>query len=191
MDDASTYQDARRARIVCLTGIVIISVGLGFLGGRVSAWLVPIGGSSLSTSLGQVAAAPPRQHPAQSTEERKENKPAERAVRADDAAQAAPDKRPNEPDGTASAGGAPQDRAQGMGTEERRVFGATVVNAGAASPGAELRKDRAAPGQSQKRSDTAERSTSECARRYASFRESDGTYQPYDSSERRPCPLLR
>ena len=184
----SPYKDVRRARVVCLTGIVIISVGLGFVGGRVSAWLIPIGGnSSLSTSLGQVAADPPRRHPVQSDEGRKANKSTETVVRADDAIQVAPEKSSNEHDGTARAEETP-DRAQGSKIaewpEERRLFGATVVNAGS-----ELQKDRAASGQ--ERSDTADSSTAACARRYASFRESDGTYQPYDSSQRRRCPLLR
>ncbi|MFM9849387.1 MAG: BA14K family protein [Hyphomicrobiaceae bacterium] len=187
----STRAEERRARIVSLTGVVIISVGLGFLGGRVSAWLVPIGGNSLSTSLGHVTAEPLGRRPFQSTEERKENKPAETAVRASSTTQAALEKRANEHDGTASAGEKSPDHAQGLETaerpEERRVFGATVVNAGSASPGRELREDRAAPGQ--ERADTAERSTIECARRYASFRESDGTYQPFGSSQRRRCPL--
>jgi hypothetical protein len=31
----------------------------------------------------------------------------------------------------------------------------------------------------------------QCERRYSSFRRSDGTYQPYGSGTRRPCPLLR
>ena len=67
----STFEDVRRIRIVCLAGIVIVSVGLGFLGGRFSAWLIPVGGtSSLSTSLGQVAADSPRQRSVQFTAER-------------------------------------------------------------------------------------------------------------------------
>jgi hypothetical protein len=78
-------------------------------------------------------------------------------------------------------------------TDSDVVLGATVINSGSARPATNAEKDRA--GNGPKQLDAAnERNNGgimECARRYASFRESDGTYQPYNSSQRRPCPLLR
>lgn len=203
--DGSTYEDVRRARVACLAGIVVISVAAGFLGGRVSAWLIPPGGSpSLSTSLGQVAPEPPTQQAVQSTQDRKDDKsaetaPRETATRADDALQTGPAESAKGDDGPRTAGQEPPDGAQRVESadqsadrsEERRVYGATVVNAGSTRAGSALREDRAASKPMQERSDAAGGSATECARRYASFRESDGTYQPYGSSQRRRCPLLR
>lgn len=124
----------------------------------------------------------------------KESQSAETAVRVDDANLAAQLdlKSANAHDGKISTGEKPPDRVQGLETAERpdgaSRFGATVVNAGSGTPGGDL-LERAAP--AQERSDTAKWSTFECARRYASFRESDGTYQPYGSSQRRLCHLFR
>jgi hypothetical protein len=194
-----TYEDVRRARVACLTGIVIISVGAGFLGGRISAWLIPPGGSpSLSTSLGQVAPEPPARQAAQSTQERKDDKSAEAAPRADDAPQTGPAESAKVDAGPRISGQEPPNAAQRVESaeqsadrsEERRVYGATVVNAGSTRAGRAWQEDSATSKSIQERSD-ASGSITECARRYASFRESDGTYQPYGSSQRRRCPLLR
>lgn len=88
--------------------------------------------------------------------------------------------------------------------------GATIINAGAASkpsasrnapasPATEAPNSNVAADRSPDRSDadvapgrSADQETLErCARRYASFRASDGTYQPYDGGTRKLCSLLR
>ncbi len=78
--------------------------------------------------------------------------------------------------------------------EDNKVGGATVLNPDANQRMREARKmpDRNDVSEMQPSLSTDNGpQNAQCARRYASFRESDGTYQPYGSAQRRVCPLLR
>jgi hypothetical protein len=96
-------------------------------------------------------------------------------------------------------------------TGEETFGGATIINAGAAEKTAT--QDARSPSQpvarpapsepdagraldQPNRDSSPERTADEnllarCAKRYSSFRASDGTYQPYDGGPRKLCSLLR
>jgi hypothetical protein len=116
----------------------------------------------------------------------------------------------------ATPGDVSQDQTQATADQNgssvpRTVAGATIINAGAAEGKAAARdasqnppstKSARPEGSTEADLDQPDRQTASeriadesliarCARRYASFRASDGTYQPYDGGPRKLCALLR
>lgn len=211
-----TPYEQQRARTLCLTGIVAVSLCAGALIGRYSAVVFPI----LSVAGVPAESRPqPAQHAATrsfgSLAEHLNPKSPEGAVAGED--------RPNNAhqNTTVHETGSTHQKADGPKTEapthkqsaaaenvetggqtteqpeESKIGGATILNPEANQRARDARKMP----ESMSRSDTAETqpklsgdaspANSECARRYASFRESDGTYQPYGSGQRKTCPLLR
>lgn len=150
---------------------------------------------SLTTSLGQVASEALRS-PTQSHEERPKSQTPKTSVPSGEIPIQNAELnlvRVDPIDGDAKSRGLPDD-AQPMSDTDKPskgnvVLGATVINAGSARPTFDLEKGPAAT--NHEFSGAATASNGECARRYASFRESDGTYQPHNSIQRRRCPLLR
>jgi hypothetical protein len=195
-----SYEDFRRARIAYALGLVVISAGLGFLGGRFSALLVPVASHSLETALGRVAPEAPRDDN-QSQQQVAKREPPETAGHHHKDSSANSQSSLEQP---GLIGGAPEP-SEGGAREARNVpsepeqadndvvLGATVINSGSALPDTKSERNRAGTRREQSDAENArdDAGSTECARRYASFRESDGTYQPYNSPQRRPCPLLR
>lgn len=211
----NTPYEQRRARALCLAGIVAVSACAGVLVGRYSTVVFPL-------SSGVSIAAEPKPKPAQQTaiqparslaeqlNQRSQEITAAGKEKINDDSRPANDGQkasgaPKTDDGQTTDSPAPKQSAAVESlqkgematepTEDNKVGGATVLNPGA---NRQTPDPRNAPNTV---SDTPDAQTrvsgggspqiSECARRYASFRESDGTYQPYGSSQRKVCPLLR
>ena len=205
----TTPHEQQRIRTLCLAGIVAVSLCAGVLVGRYSAAVFPVS----SVASVHVEAKP---QPVQQAKSPPAGSLAEHLSKSQGAVAAGPDKsesnRQNTSDGEKAnatpnldASAQKQSAAfEGVRREERtvepednKVGGATILNPGADPRTRDAGKAPVTVGstdvpETQPRlSGDASPQNSECARRYASFRESDGTYQPYGSSQRRVCPLLR
>lgn len=199
-----TPYEQRRARAFCLAGIVVISACAGVLIGRYSAVVFPISTAAQSS-------AEPRPQPSQHATNQSAGSLAEQLNRKSQEVAAGKDSPktsaepitggPKTDDPAQKQSAAVEDaqtyRPAAEQPEDNKVGGATILN-----PGANQRTRDAgqltdnvgrndAPDTQPKPSGDSSPQNSECARRYASFRESDGTYQPYGSSQRKVCPLLR
>lgn len=214
----NTPYEQRRARALCLAGIVAVSACAGVLIGRYSTVVFPL-------SSGASIAAEPKPQPAQQTAIQPARSLAEQLdQRSQDIATAAGKEKieanirpasdiqkagntPKTDGGQTANGPAPRQSAAVESLqksepaieppEDSKIGGATVLNPGAKQQTRDGGKAADAVSQSDTPDAQARVSgdgspqSSECARRYASFRESDGTYQPYGSSQRKVCPLLR
>ncbi len=215
----NTPYEQQRARASCLAGIVAVSLCAGAIVGRYSAVVFPV--SSVGSVSAESKPHPAQQTASQPVGSLAEHlnlksqdvvagkdKPDTSGQKANGASkpedsqkavqQTTDSPKPNEPARTQSAAveNVPSEPAVEQ-PEENKVGGATVLNPGANQ---RTRDTRKAP-ESVSRNDVSETQPSlsgnaspqnaECARRYASFRESDGTYQPYGSAQRKVCPLLR
>jgi hypothetical protein len=213
----NTPYEQRRVRALCLAGIVAVSACAGVLIGRYSTVVFPL--SSGASVAAQSKPQPARQtatQPARSLAEQLNQRSQEIAAagkeKINDNNQPASDGQkasgaPKTDHGQTADSPAPRQSAAVESLqksesaveppEDNKIGGATVLNPGAKQQTRDARKVPDTVSQS----DTPDAQTrvsgegspqiSECARRYASFRESDGTYQPYGSSQRRVCPLLR
>jgi hypothetical protein len=173
-----SYEDLRRARLVYVLGLVVISGGLGFLGGRFSALWVPVGTHSLGTALGRVASEASRDGD-QSQSRVAQRGPPEAASHNKDPGQNSQSsmEQPGLIDGTPGPSQSRVREARNVPpTPEQAdsdvVLGATVINSGSARPDTDPEKDRA--GNASKQLDAANArnnaGNTECARRYASAR---------------------
>jgi hypothetical protein len=200
-----TPYEQRRARAFCLAGIVAVSACAGVLIGRYSAVIFPI--SSVANAPGEAQPQPSQQatsQPAGSLAEHLNRKSQEVVAADKDKPESNGQKASDSPkadDSTqkqsAAVENVEKDRPAAEQPEESKVGGATILNPGADQRTRDARRvmDDASrndvPETQPKLSGETSPQNSECARRYASFRESDGTYQPYGSSQRKVCPLLR
>jgi hypothetical protein len=209
-----TPYEQRRARAFCLAGLVAVSVCAGVLVGRYSAVVFPISSvaSVPAESKPQPADHAASQQPVGSLAEhlnlksRLASDPGKNQADSDrrkasesrqsSAQQPADSQKADQPTQKQSAAvenierhGQPAEEP-----EESKVGGATILNpdTGERARDATTMPDRNRALEERPRtSGDATPLNSECARRYASFRESDGTYQPYGSAPRKVCPLLR
>jgi hypothetical protein len=209
-----TRQDhVQRLRMLAALVMVSASASAGFLGGRMSAWLVPVddkrpaleGRESRPDKVKSADASPARS--ATTKEEGKANPDAA-------AAPPPPSSRPAKeasggPEPAASAPKTPKKTGSDAELGSLRgslATGSAIVAGLAQSPaprdltpdkldvpakgsglGEEGSPKPASPGLDTPSAVAME----QCQRRYSSFRSSDGTYQPYDGGPRRLCPLLR
>jgi hypothetical protein len=207
-----TPYEQRRARALCLAGIVAVSLCAGALLGRYSAVVFPIASVA---SVPAEARPQPAQHAASRSgrslaEHLNLKSPAAGEGRLDNTHQ---NTTVHETGSTPQTAGGPKTedstQKQSLATEniekdgqtseqpDSKVSGATILNPEASQRAPDARKmpDSMSPrdiAETQlKLSGDTSPANSECARRYASFRESDGTYQPYGSAHRKVCPLLR
>ena len=206
----TTPYEQQRIRTLCLAGIVAVSLCAGVLIGRYSAAVFPVS----SVASVPVEAKP---QPVQQAKSPPAGSLAEHLSKSQGAVAAGSDKpesnRQTTTDGqTTSATPKPDASAQKQSAavedvrreertveplEDNKIGGATILNPGANPRTRDAGKASMTVGSTDvpetqpTLSGDASPQNSECARRYASFRESDGTYQPYGSSQRRVCPLLR
>jgi len=158
----------RRRRMLAALILMGASASIGFLLGRMSSWLVPI-----------------------------DAKPPAMSRRSDPIASSLGKAKRTEPAPKPMAGGASGGQAGSLGSGVAAQPGMregagnalpspaiTLLNPGAAASGAGngLEKESALGADMD--------GIGACERQYASFRRSDGTYQPYDGGPRRRCPLL-
>jgi hypothetical protein len=210
-----TPYEQRRARAFCLAGLVAVSVCAGVLVGRYSAVVFPISSvaSVPAESQPQPAEHATSQQPVGSLAEHLnlksplasdpgKNQTDSDRQRTSDGPQSstqrpAESQKADQPTQKQSAAVESVERHEQVAEqpEESKVGGATILNRDA---GERARDARTMPDHGRNQTlearprilGDANPLNSECARRYASFRESDGTYQPYGSAQRKVCPLL-
>ena len=184
---SGSHQVTRRIRVMAALLLVVASTSFGFLGGWLTARLVPVEGAAhpqipipstandqphaQDKQVGTVAlpadsqrgAAKAIAHPMQAQPANKELRQQAESQR--DAQTIVP--------------------SEGMPQIRRSIHGATIINAGSAE------RRRATQEQDVTGSAAPDgRELARCERRYSSFRRSDGTYQPYGGGRRQRCPLL-
>jgi hypothetical protein len=106
-------------------------------------------------------------------------------VREWDSADTTPSEPPAQDDGRKDRAGAFPPNAEGY-----RPAAGRIINPDGMRAGQDVR-GTAQAAEPEAGSHGSEARMAECERRYASFRRSDGTYQPYGRSSRAICPLLR
>jgi len=189
--------------MIAALGVVVISASFGFMGGRLSARLVPVDSQPYTavretqlpareitlpdnSSLGSHPAAvemPAESSPGKKGPQSTVSAPQGAQVSASDAKETGGRNQEAQPEAV-------------PGVAERadmdRIRGATVINAGSAEAGSgEGRDGQLKPGNAEATDSPAAGILEKCARRYSSFRRNDGTYQPHNGGPRKPCPLLR
>jgi hypothetical protein len=211
---------AQRMRIVAAVALLCAGWAVGFFSGRMSAWLFPVTDTQVvvmqkapepatPTRAAEVPPAAPAAASAQ-TEPRPRAAPGTQSTASaqESPAPTAPAaKKDGDNAGTRLVESEAESNAvQPENTPQSKV---TVIN-----PDADKRAPTIAKGPARNRDDTepvprepsrladdhrpaygfqasGQAAIMECERRYNSFRRSDGTYQPYNSSSRERCPLLR
>lgn len=200
-----TQVHTRRARTVAALVLVAAGWSVGFLAGRMSAWLIPVDTASVvekrgpSQDVASASPAGPAAPPANAT--------SRTASTPDPAAPSdAGDGKGRTKSEAVSAGGRDDKRAaQGVvAAAPERAQTPKGAESASAEPKADepevtllnpdwkgAKEDAAQSGRASTRESADQTGIAECERRYASFRRSDGTYQPYGRSSRETCPFLR
>ncbi len=191
-----------RRRLTWLS--VIASLAVGFIAGRASVWLMPFeaspGGSRQNVAAGQVQPEPSeasrREAIAAIKDLRKPHQPAPpgdgaQPVQSHVPAPASEASPPPTEKPASTAGDTPAERQPSPpappGGSRPPPARFTLINPGAAETGPAPQL----PTSGAERGIAAALDVEECERRYASFRRSDGTYQPYGGGPRQRCPHLR
>ena len=206
------HADVRAGRMRIVIAVALLSVGwmTGFFTGRVSAWIMPVASSSLAP-LERIPALDyaSMQTAAATAAARKDEAKFKIAAAAAlaraaltmnfETAAAAPHSHDNfegpphaagETPGVARQPGSgkrtgelePRDKARERGSNLPNTHWTTIA------PRSRHRDiDDDVYGTTERENGAA----TECERRYVSFRRSDGTYQPFNSTMRERCPLLR
>jgi hypothetical protein len=159
----------RRRRMLAALILMGASASIGFLLGRMASWLVPIDAKPPAMSF-------PSDPLASSLGKAKRAEPAPTATTA-----GAPGAQPGSP-GSGVAAQAGMREGAGKSLPSPAI---TLLNPGAAARGAGDGVQAEESGLGADRDGIPA-----CEQRYASFRRSDATYQPYDGGPRRRCPLL-
>ena len=202
-----TINDAMRARRVA-AALVLVAAGwaTGFFAGRMSAWVFPVTAPDTAPLTAALDKTPQRfaPNPPANAEPRAEEKQAIAARPPEPPAAPPPQPQPGVTILNSNASQQPGLQAGG----DRRI--AVTPNEGdrvEAPPNdarvAEMNTERAADRRASRPDDERRvnamddghafdaASVAECKSRYASFRRSDGTYQPFGRSSRQVCPFLR
>jgi hypothetical protein len=192
----------RSARTVAALVLVMAGWSVGFLSGRMSAWLVPVETAGVAVekkgpSRGFDVATTTTLRPANSSSKIAAAElpaPAPEAIndgKSPRQEQTLPPNTATSEDGSATTPalertGQPKDTENWVTVETKADARAlTLLN-----PASKRARRDADPSRSPPR-DLDQAGMEECERRYSSFRRSDGTYQPYGRSSREPCPFLR
>lgn len=173
-----------QTRMVGAAVMMVASATVGLVAGRMSAWVVPVetARSPEVRSVKPKTAEPPKPVvlalPSSEPQAQLHTEPTRRDV----------------PQGQE----VPLNVATGYATPEMSASAAppqlTIVNPHSATSDFDagdegtLQLETVSPAVATGSLDSA---VAQCERRYSSFRRSDGTYQPFGSGTRRPCPLLR
>jgi hypothetical protein len=179
--DASTRRARTLAAAVMITGSAVV----GFVAGRTSAWLVPVGAGQAPQRLSL------------SDDASKTHAPA--AIPGTSASTGMPLGRADKPQ--AEPHGVGSERLSGTvslapaGTPDKQPAAATepepprviLLNPESAAKQSDQIATPSEPVRPASNTDDIER----CAKRFSSFRRSDGTYQPYGGRERERCPFLQ
>jgi hypothetical protein len=196
-------------RTLAVLVLVMSGWGVGFLAGRMSAWLFPVDGprsASVQTvspsGPGAPVARPPSAAPA--VDGKVKVTPAQPATSPDAPAArkslspqmqaAVPPKTVDSANASTSVPLPSPDSAQQKEVREpdaqpeRR--GVLLVQPEWTSADPQVRRSGRS-GSDEGAGEVDEAALQECERRYASFRRSDGTYQPYNRNFRERCPFLR
>jgi len=202
-----TINDAMRARRVA-AALVLVAAGwaTGFFAGRMSAWVFPVTAPDTAPLTAALDKTPQRfaPNPPANAEPRAEEKQAIAARPPEPPAAPPPQPQPGVTILNSNASQQPGLQAGG----DRRIW--VTPNEGdrvEAPPNdarvAEMNTERAADRRASRPDDERRvnamddghafdaASVAECESRYASFRRSDGTYQPFGRSSRQVCPFLR
>jgi hypothetical protein len=208
-----TTDDAMRARRV-VAALVLVAAGwaTGFFAGRMSAWVFPVTEPDTASVTAAVDKIPQRfaPNPLPNAEPppapRVEEKQTVVAKQPEPPAAPAPPEQPqpslNVLNSNASQQANPQaggDKRIAVPPDEGDRAEAPQNDARVAETNTERAPDRRANRPDDQRRVSAmdddhafdAASVAECESRYASFRRSDGTYQPFGRSTRQMCPLLR
>lgn len=202
-----TINDAMRARRVA-AALVLVAAGwaTGFFAGRMSAWVFPVTAPDTAPLTAALDKTPQRfaPNPPANAEPHAEEKQAIAARPPEPPAAPPPQPQPGVTILNSNASQQPGLQAGG----DRRI--AVTPNEGdrvEAPPNdarvAEMNTERAADRRASRPDDERRvnamddghafdaASVAECESRYASFRRSDGTYQPFGRNSRQVCPFLR
>lgn len=183
--------NAAQLRALGAIALLLAGWGMGFLSGRLSAWVFPV---EPATTAAQPAKPAPEAVPAASKSADTSTAKLQAETRA--LSPPAPPAEVNR-----SAGPVPAERPKSdAGDVQGPVDTPPDVNAPA--PARILNPDNSTPDAVQRQAEAvsepsdapdlgSEEQIAACERRFASFRRSDGTYQPYGSRGRQLCPLLR
>ena len=157
-------------RVIAAIALVTAAAALGFISGRMSAWLVPVAQTETAVVIREVARAAPVQlqsQPDPPVASRQEPDPFHDSVAHANLA-------PNEVTPPENDNAGPN---------------VTVINRGweYAQPAA----SQAAPEAKVEVEAFDRHAVGKCERRFNSFRVKDGTYQPYGRGSRELCPFLR
>lgn len=201
----------RRTRMLAALIMVATSGSIGFFGGRMSTWLVPVESKPSAAAIrpGKSEPANPRAVKAVKSKLGEKTRAApSRPVGVIEAAIGGPKASETPPLSGGSAtvalraaqdvltgmdiGGLPQAAVSAATTQPPSSRDPVVINAGSSAKGYRA-ADIGAPLVilPQEVDKTDDGTMQQCERRYSSFRQSDGTYQPFDGGPRRRCPLLR
>jgi len=202
-----TINDAMRARRVA-AALVLIAAGwaTGFFAGRMSAWVFPVTAPDTAPLTAALDKTPQRfaPNPPANAEPRAEEKQAIAARPPEPPAAPPPQPQPGVTILNSNASQQPglqagSDRRIAVTPDERDRVEAPPNDARVAEMNTERAADRRASRPDDERRVNAmddghafdAASVAECESRYASFRRSDGTYQPFGRSSRQVCPFLR
>jgi hypothetical protein len=192
----------RRVRIVAATALLAAGWATGFFAGRMSAWLFPVApnGTTVEKVAAHGRAVPGRPPQAAAGRDRK----ADRSGQPEPRSAPVETKQPSTaaPSLAAQDAAAPPGGRQGEAAPPAEEAGPQAEDAGPAAtlinpdwakarPAPRRRQAEAEAGSDRNAARNADRAVAECERRYASFRRSDGTYQPYGDRPRELCPMLR
>jgi len=202
-----TINDAMRARRVA-AALVLVAAGwaTGFFAGRMSAWVFPVTAPDTAPLTAALDKTPQRfaPNPPANAEPRAEEKQAIAARPPEPPAAPPPQPQPGVTILNSNASQQPGlqaggDRQIAVTPDERDRVEAPPNDARVAEMNTERAADRRASRPDDERRVNAmddghafdAASVAECESRYASFRRSDGTYQPFGRSSRQVCPFLR
>jgi len=202
-----TINDAMRARRVA-AALVLVAAGwaTGFFAGRMSAWVFPVTAPDTAPLTAALDKTPQRfaPNPPANAEPRAEEKQAIAARPPEPPAAPPPQPQPGVTILNSNASQQPglqagSDRRIAVTPDERDRVEAPPNDARVAEMNTERAADRRASRPDDERRVNAmddghafdAASVAECESRYASFRRSDGTYQPFGRSSRQVCPFLR
>lgn len=202
-----TINDAMRARRVA-AALVLVAAGwaTGFFAGRMSAWVFPVTAPDTAPLTAALDKTPQRfaPNPPANAEPRAEEKQAIAARPPEPPAAPPPQPQPGVTILNSNASQQPGlqaggDRRIAVTPDEGDRVEAPPNDARVAEMNTERAADRRASRPDDERRVNAmddghafdAASVAECESRYASFRRSDGTYQPFGRSSRQVCPFLR
>lgn len=180
----------RNTRIIAAIALIAAGWAVGFLSGRMSAWVFPVTNPDLAALKASMERAPPQTaHDAKASADVRARPTGEKerpTLALSPSAQA--DERNSQQPGTAKnevsqppAGKTEEPEAKTQPSPREAVLVNPEWTARAiAEPAPRAERDR-----------TDDAGIAECERRYSSFRASDGTYQPYGRNSRVMCPHLR